>query len=252
MQRCAGLLTGSERRAMFEVAYVAALKREVSSLVRDWQAKTLTYSGRNFDFFENGSTVLVCGGVGPEAARSGSEALIALYQPKELVSVGFAGALSEQMHVGEISEPAAVIDARDGSRTPTGGGIGVLVSFASVADAEQKRKLAQAYGAQIVDMEAASVARSAQIHKLRFRAVKSVSDELEFSMPPLDDFVDASGNFHTAQFATFALMRPALWPSVVRLARNSQRAAHALCEHLRAEMVRAASRAETTAHERKQ
>lgn len=236
MQRCGVPQTGSGPKHMSDVAYIAALKREVAPLIRDWPHTAATYSGRNFEFFENGDTVLVCGGIGPQAARRATEAVIAAYHPKELVSVGFVGALEEGMRVGEISEPAVVIDASDGSRTATGRGTGVLVSFASVAESEQKRKLAHAYSASVVDMEAASVARGAQTHGLLFRAVKAVSDELEFPIPALDGFVDAAGNFRTARFALFAALRPAIWPALYRLARNSQRASRALCQHLKAEI----------------
>ncbi len=54
--------------------------------------------------------------------------------------------------------PRLVIDAADGSRSDSGNGEGVLVSFGEVADPEQKASLAKAYGADVVDMEAAAVA----------------------------------------------------------------------------------------------
>jgi adenosylhomocysteine nucleosidase len=221
---------------MFEVAYVAALRREVAPLIEGWRFTQTAYSGRNFDFFEKGDRVLVCGGIGPEAARRATEAVVALYRPKEVVSVGFAGALVDSMRVGEISEPAVVVDTRDGSRTSTGRGVGTLVSFGSVAQTEQKQKLASAYGAQTVDMEAASVASGAKAHGLSFRAVKVVSDELQFAMPNMDRFIDATGSFRTPSFIAFAALRPATWPSLIRLARNSQRAAQALSERLQTEL----------------
>jgi adenosylhomocysteine nucleosidase len=221
---------------MFEVAYIAALEREVAPLIRGWRRIQRAYTGRNFEFFENGDTVLVCGGIGSEAARRATEAVVALYQPKEVVSVGFVGALDPAMHVGDISEPAAVVDARDGSRRTTGRGLGVLVSFTSVAGAGQKEQLARAYNAQAVDMEAASVALGAQAHGLRFRAVKAVSDELKFAMPPMDRFVASDGSFRTASFTLYAALRPTLWPAAIRLARNSARASRALCDRLRQEI----------------
>jgi adenosylhomocysteine nucleosidase len=224
---------------MSEIAYVAALKREVAPLIRGWRRTRNAYSGRNFEFFENGDTVLVCGGIGPEAARRATEAVIALYHPNEVVSVGFVGALDPGMHVGDIAEPATVVDARDGGRIATGSGAGVLVSFGSVAESGQKQKLSRAYNAQTVDMEAASVARGAQTHGLNFRAVKAVSDELEFPMPPMGRFIAADGTFRTSSFALFAALRPAMWPTAIRLARNSERASRALCARLRDETASA-------------
>jgi adenosylhomocysteine nucleosidase len=221
---------------MSEVAYVAALKREVASLIKGWRRTQAAYSGRNFEFFEKGGTVLVCGGVGAEAARRATEAVINFHRPNEVVSVGFAGALDSDLRVGDIAEPATVVDARDGSRVTTGRGAGVLVSFSSVAATEQKQKLALAYGAQTVDMEAASVARGAQAHGLRFRALKAISDELQFPMISMDKFVDADGHFRTGSFALFVAFRPGSWSSVIRLARNSALASRVLCTRLQSEV----------------
>lgn len=223
---------------MFDVAIVAALEREVAGLVKNWKAVRREFDGRNFEFRESGSTVLVCGGIGAAAARRATEAVVALYHPTELISVGFAGALERGMAVGTVLEPATVVDVRDSARIAVGQGAGVLVSFAAVADQEQKTRLARSYGAQAVDMEAASVAKGAQVHDLRFRAVKVISDELGFPMPPMDRFVNHDGRFRSGPFAIYFVLRPWLWPMVVRLARNSAKAAHALCRRLEGELRR--------------
>jgi len=197
-------LTGFERRAMSEVAIVAALEREVAGLVKSWNRVQREFDGRNFRFWQSGNAVVVCGGVGAEAARRATEAVVALYQPVKLISAGFAGALERGLSVATVLEPATVVDARDGARIATGQGNGVLVSFAAVADQEQKAKLARSYGAQAVDMEGASVGKGAQVHGLRFRAVKVISDELGFPMPPMERFVSHDGKFSTGCFAIYA------------------------------------------------
>ncbi len=125
-----------------------------------------------------------------------------------------------------------VVDARDGSKVDTGSGDGVLVSFLSVAGEEQKAKLARAYGAKAVDMEAASVAKGAQCHGVAFAAVKVISDEMRFPMPPMDRFSGEDGQFRTASFIMYAALRPWLWATVIRLNRNTSRASHVLCERL--------------------
>ena len=48
---------------------VAALEREVRSLIRDWRACEKEVNGRRFRFFETDDAVVVCGGIGAEAAR---------------------------------------------------------------------------------------------------------------------------------------------------------------------------------------
>jgi len=217
---------------MFEIALVAALKREIAGLVKTWRFEKRAFGGSAYDFFESGSHILVCGGIGGEAARRATEASVALYRPKELISVGFAGALQEEMRVGDVLEPAFVSDARDGSRWNTESGSGVLISFAAVAGQEQKLKLARAYSAQAVDMEAASVAKGAETHGLRFRAVKAISDELGFAMPPMENFITHDGHFRSRAFAISTALHPMRWPAVFRLARNSKTASAVLCARL--------------------
>jgi adenosylhomocysteine nucleosidase len=217
---------------MPEVAIVAALEREIWPLVRRWRASDREYSGRRFRFFESEHYVAVCGGVGPEAARRAAEAVVSLYRPSLVQSVGFAGALDNTLQVGHVLEVRHVIDASDGSSTDTGSGSGVLVSFSSVAGQKQKAKLAKAYRAQAVDMEAAAVARSAEAHGLRFAAIKVISDEAGFPMPPMARFVHADGSFQAGSFAMYTALRPWLWGTVFRLARNSAKASQLLCEYL--------------------
>jgi adenosylhomocysteine nucleosidase len=217
---------------MPEVAIVVALEREVRPLIRDWPSQEREHAGRRFRFFEKGEAVLVCGGIGPEAARRATEAIIALYQPSVVESAGFAGALEPGLRIGDIVEPRQVIDAGDGSRSETGVGSGTLVSFGWIAGRDQKVKLARAFAAQAVDMEAAAVARGAEAHGLPFRALKVISDEAEFAMPATEKFVGVDGQFRTGAFAAHAAVRPWLWTPLIHLARNSARASRALCARL--------------------
>jgi adenosylhomocysteine nucleosidase len=216
----------------FKVAIVAALDREVWPLVKDWPARSREHEGRSFKFFEKAPAVLVCGGIGAEAARRAAEAVITFYRPSLIISAGFAGALLPTMQAGDLLTPAHVIDASDGSRRAAGTGGGVLITFEGIADAEQKAKLADAFGAHAVDMEAASVARSAEAHGVNFLACKVISDTHDARLPPIKRFVDASGRFHPLAFVLHVAVRPWLWGGVMRLARNSTVAAKALSEAL--------------------
>jgi len=211
---------------------VAALEREVHPLIKNWNRVEQNYEGRSFIFFERANTVLVCGGIGAQAARRAAEAVIALYHPSLVQSVGFAGALDATLHVGDIFTPSQVLDARDGSRIQLAGSEGALITFMSVAGAQQKAKLAQAYEVRAVDMEAAAVAAAARAHEIPFAAIKVISDERNFEIPAMSAFIDTNGRFQTANFTLFALLRPWLWPRLVALARNSSKASRALSSHL--------------------
>jgi len=137
------------------------------------------------------------------------------------------------LKVGDIIHPKRVINAGDGSSLLLEGREGVLVSFGSVAASDQKRKLRESFGAQAVDMEAASVLRAAEAHGITFEVVKAISDKSGVDVPPTERFVSAEGDFSEFRFALFAAIRPWIWPKVLRLSRNSNRASRALCAHLR-------------------
>ena len=211
---------------------VAALEREVRPLVKQWRRTEKQHDQRRFQFFETDRAVLVCGGIGAEGARRATEAVISLYTPRLVYSVGYAGALEPGLRVGEIITPARVIDAGDGSSIRIAGGNSVLVSHQHVASPEQKSKLWQSYGAQAVDMESAAVARAAELNAVPFKALKVISDEFDFDLPDAERFVDSDGRFREGRFAVYAAQRPWLWGRVIRLARNSARATQALCRCL--------------------
>jgi adenosylhomocysteine nucleosidase len=215
-----------------KVAIVAALEREVSPVIRHWRSEMRKHDGRTFRFFENDRAVVVCAGIGRDAARRATEAVILLYQPTTVISAGFAGALDPKLKVGLAVPVTKVIDAADGSSQRWEGTGFTLITANEVAGVEQKEKLAKAYAADAVDMEAAAVARGAQKHGVRFRAFKAISDERDFEFPSMQDFITHDGRFQAGRFAVFALIRPWLWVKLVQLARNSKQATRTLCDWL--------------------
>jgi len=229
MVLCGGQWNGSAPTDMRKIAIVTALKSEVAPLIRDWSVRFIDHAGKRHQLFENGHAALLCAGIGPEAARRATEAIIQEFQPSHILSVGFVGALDPGLRVGEVFEPRTVVNAGDGARTDTGSGQGTLVSFDAVAGPEQKEKLRIAYGASIVDMEAAAVAQGAETRGVSFGALKVVSDEAAFAMPPVHGFVAPDGKFRTASFAAHVAIRPWLWGRTFVLARNSTRARRVLC-----------------------
>jgi nucleoside phosphorylase len=216
---------------MSRIAIIAAMEREVAPLIRSWKARTIEHSGRRYRLFENGEAALVCGGIGAEAARRATEAVIRELNPAQVISAGFAGALDSSLRVGDIVEPRTVINTSDGARTEVRSGQGILVTCATVAGKEQKTRLRNAYGALAVDMEAAGVAQGAEARGVEFGALKVISDAADFSLPTpaIDRFVADDGAFHFVKFACHVALRPWLWRTTIALARNSSRASQALC-----------------------
>jgi adenosylhomocysteine nucleosidase len=227
---------------MTKIAIIAAIERELRPLIKNWPTTKLEHEGREFTFYESEYAVAVCSGMGAECGRRAAEAIIVKYSPEALISAGVAGALVPELSIGDTVFPAVVIDARDGSRHDTSirdAALGksplartVLVSSPEVAGTAQKRQLAKSYGAHVVDMEGASVARAAQVHNLPFLAVKAISDDVNFEIAELNRFI-RDGQVQTRLLAVYLLPRPWLWLKMIRLARNTQLASHNLCAWLR-------------------
>jgi adenosylhomocysteine nucleosidase len=159
-------------------------------------------------------------------------------QPELLISVGFAGALTSQHKAGDVLTPGEVIDASSGEIFRCSSDETVLVSGAAVLSGPEKQATATKYQAHLVDMEAAAVTRVARQQGTQFLAVKAISDEVDFSLPPMGRFIDAQGNFKTAKLLAHAAWHPALWPVLVRLGGNTKLAARNLCRWLEDQMSR--------------
>ena len=213
-----------------KIAIVAALQKEIAQLVRGWSAITVKAQNRPITIWEDNSTLVACAGIGPICARIAAESL---YQHARgnvslFISVGFAGALQASLKVGDLVRPATVVSDADGQRLQTAEGKSVLISAGAIASADVKQIFAHKYDAAAVDMEAYSVGDVASIYKIPFIAIKAISDELNFPMPPLGRFVNDAGQFATASFLGYAAVRPWLWPSIIQLGQNGSRAADSL------------------------
>ena len=218
------------------LAIVAAMEREVAPLLSRWRRREAPEApggpARRLVFFESDAGVLVIGGIGSKAAGRAARLALELGPIDVLVSAGSAGALRLEWRVGQVLRPTTVIDAATGARFASQGDGGTLVTTDDILGPETKKEAAARFTADAVDMEAAAVAAVAQEKGIGFLAVKAISDELDSVMPPMNRFVSAEGGFQTTRFVGFLTIRPWWWGAVRRLARDSKRAAHALCETL--------------------
>jgi len=220
------------------VGIVTAMETEVWPLIRDWRKNSHPWQnrprvGHPLNFFENEDAVLLCGGIGYEAGKRAAKAVIEYARPWLLIAAGLAGGLKPDWTLGRTMVAAEVVDAATGRRFKTAYGEGTVISSREIARAARKRELASRFVADLVDMEGAAVAEVAEAHGLPFLAVKAVSDEMDFELPPLQEFVDAEGRFQHVRFGFWAAWHPQWWPAIARLKKRSDYAASVLAEKLR-------------------
>lgn len=219
------------------VAIIAALPREISRLVNGWRGDEES-PARGVHIYQNERAIVVCAGMGAGRATLAAGEALSRGPVSMMISVGFAGALLDGLKAGEVLRPSLVIDAMTGERFAAEGGDGALVTAGSVAGTGEKLRLRSSYAAEIVDMEAAGVARIAVARGVAFAAVKAVSDEYDFELPELARFAGVLGEFREGAFALFLMAHPRLWKPAMRLARGSALAAQSLAAELRKEIER--------------
>jgi adenosylhomocysteine nucleosidase len=217
---------------MKKVAVIAALERELSSLVRGWETVTLERPGHRLRVFERENAVALAGGIGSHAAGIAAQMVVEQYQPEMLISAGLAGALISSLKAGSVLTPNVIIDAVTGAEYRSSVGGGILLTAGEIANHVAKPQLVEKFHALAVDMEAAAVAEVARQRNISFRCVKAISDEAGFVLPPLNRFVDPEGKFQAGRFAVWLAVHPHYWSATMALARNSQKASKNLCDWL--------------------
>jgi len=214
-------------------AMIAALPREVKPLVRGWKEQRLP---GKIVVYSNDFAVVACAGMGAERATLAVEAALSVRPATVLISVGLAGACDPALRVGDIVRAGLVVDSRTGERFGDAQLPQVLVSAAGIASVREKARLYASYRASAVDMEAAAVARAAQMRGLSFKAIKAISDDAAFELKELARFGTKDGQFREAAFGVHAAVRPHLWTKLFQLAGNGHRAIAALTAELESQL----------------
>lgn len=225
---------------MSRVAIIAALRREIASLVAAHAWNHIPIPQNNCVFvWANDNAVVAIAGMGAQRASLAVEAALATGPVSQIISVGWAGACGGGISVGTVLRPTTVVDVRTGERFECVDGDGsTLATVSAFAGPEEKRRLHAAYGATAVEMEAATVARLAEAHRLPFRVIKAISDAEDFELPGIERFHTADGQFREAAFGLHVALRPWLWRPVLKMAKGSKLAAENLCLELTREIKR--------------
>jgi adenosylhomocysteine nucleosidase len=216
----------------YRIGVIAALAGELKPLVRGWvQQADGAYLIQDGDV----AAVAVARGMGKERAE---QAVLAAesYGPMDtLVSIGWAGGSSCGVQPGTAYEVGEVIDQTTGERFVTASDTNPLklVTADHIVGREEKRKLAEGFGASLVDMEAAAVARMAHQRGISFFCWKAITDIASEELPDLNLFLDREKQLRMGQLATYAVTRPHHIASLWRMGRNSRTGAQALAETVR-------------------
>lgn len=210
---------------MRRTAIIAAMAGELAPLVRGWRRESRAGLVIWRKSAGEQEWVATCAGAGQTAATRAFAALEEIGPLQQVFSIGWVGALAAEYAPGEAYEVAGVIDAQTGERFVAAGAGEKnpwLVTSPVVANAAEKQRLAASYGAGLVDMEAAAVARLALQRGIAWRGVKGVSDGVDDQLPDFNRFISSDGVFHLSRLILFVLPRPSLWPALIKMGENSK------------------------------
>lgn len=180
-----------------DIGIVCALRMELAPFLERCE-KVKQYAGGAFTFrggqLDNLRIAVVECGAGRTKARKATLALLDAHTPRWLLSVGFSGALQTDLKVGDIVVANSVVGPAGEELSldlsmPADPEHGLHVGRIATADhivrkADEKRTLAEKSGAIAVDMESLAVAQTARDARLRFMAVRAISDDANTDLPP--------------------------------------------------------------------
>jgi len=188
----------------------------------------------------NGREVfMAANGAGAARAAAAVEAAHAAERLDLICSMGFCGALEDDMRIGDIfvaervqADGAEYAVARPETERPHH--VGVLASINHVAQTADEKASLRRSGASAVEMEAAGAAAIAARFSLPFYCIRSVTDLAGESFQlDLNSALRSDGKFATMQLIAASCRRPlSLLSELVRLGRRSYTAARTLGEFL--------------------
>jgi len=176
------------------VGVVFALGIEAGGLADRLQGLVAT-QGAGFTAREGAAegkrVVLIESGAGQASAEQATASLIAGHAPRWIISAGFAGGLRDEVKPGHIVLADEIVDTQGQRlqidlRMPSGPGLHVgrlLTADRIVASAAEKRSLGLQHSALAVDMESLAVAQVCRDNRVRFLAIRVISDAVDHELP---------------------------------------------------------------------
>ncbi len=184
-----------------------------------------------------GATALVAArtGIGTERAAAATRRLLDDHGARHVVVVGIAGGMGAS-RVGDVLVPATVVLAPDGTEfapSPLGDAtpVGKLLTHDDFAMTDGRRDELVRDGFVAVDMETAAVAAVCAERAVPWVAVRAISDLVGVTPGDVISLANADGSPNVGASVRYLVTKPWRIPKLVRLARDSTRAARAAAEH---------------------
>ncbi len=214
---------------------MAAMELEVKPLLSQLRLAS-PRNPRTYDGEVNGYPIrLVVTGVGMESARTAA-LWVARQKPDRVVSLGFAGGISNRLAAGDLFIPTEVRNLA-GKNFPLSSRMhlpaqkistGVLLTVESIVQTREDKEKLSSFG-DAVDMETFVIAEVMHEGKIPFWSIRAISDAVHETLPL--DFSPAiqDGEVLVGKAIGLMLKKPLRIPRVLGLGLRSGKIARQLC-----------------------
>jgi adenosylhomocysteine nucleosidase len=178
---------------------------------------------------DNRSVSIVHTGVGAKACARKIDKFLRDSHPEFLISSGFAGSVRDDLNAGDLITGENFSDRQlllQAERACGARAVKLFTTSAMVDSIDERNQLAQAQGADAVDMETEIIAQACAVHGVRMVSLRVISDSARepFPAPPHVLFDLERQRTNATKLASFLLRHPARIASFIRFANRIGRA----------------------------
>jgi len=205
------------------------------------------YQGRNI--------VLVRTGVGRKRAQNATQQVIDKFNPEVIISMGYAGALTEGLNVGDMFVASTILSPESDStsfemddpknlkwlelakKTPPPENvklkIGRLITVDMVVHTPKaKKELGSRFRAEAVEMETLEIALLTRVNQIAFISIRGISDAVNHELIDCSSFLGSDGELSKLRAGWYVLTHPKSLKNAFSLRSNTQIATQNLTDFI--------------------
>ena len=230
---------------------IAGIKREINISDRVRLDKSEAWFGK----YQGRNIVLVRTGVGRKRAQNATQQVIDKFNPEVIISMGYAGALTKGLNVGDLFVASTILSPESDStsfemddpknlkwlelakKTPPPENvklkIGRLITVDMVVHTPKaKKELGSRFRAEAVEMETLEIALLARVNKIAFISIRGISDAVNHELIDCSSFLDSDGELSKLRAGWYVLTHPKSLKNAFSLRSNTQIATQNLTDFI--------------------
>ena len=211
------------------IAIFGAVKEEIAGIKQAMNisdhvrlGKTSAWPGK----WRKKSIILVRSGVGRQRAKDATLEIIDRFQPRIIISTGYAGAVQPGLNVGDLVIADTITEEKEGRKyfsdfdwldrargIPSPDGVktivgGLLTVDTVIHESAIKQELGEKHSVQAVEMETSAIAKVAQEKGLPLLSLRVISDRLDQELIDSSSFLGSDGEISTLKAGWYVLTHP--------------------------------------------